>query len=64
MPHPILIVEDEPDLAMLLHYNLEAEGFRVETAHSGDEAAARIREKVPDLIVLDWMLPGPSGLEL
>jgi two-component system phosphate regulon response regulator PhoB len=47
-----------------MRYNLEAEGFRVATAESGDEAVERIRDGVPDLILLDWMLPGLSGIEL
>ena len=64
MSATILIVEDEADLAVLLRYNLEAEGFRVATATSGDEAVERIRDGVPDLILLDWMLPGLSGIEL
>ena len=64
MSATILIVEDEDDVAVLLRYNLEAEGFRVATAASGDEAVERIREGLPDLILLDWMLPGLSGIEL
>ena len=60
----ILIVEDESDLAIMLRYNLEAEGFRVQTAASGDEAVEAMRDKLPDLILLDWMLPGLSGIEL
>src|ERR1700741_285441 len=64
MSATILIVEDEADLGLMLRYNLEAEGFRVVTALSGDEATDRIREGVPDLILLDWMLPGLSGIEL
>ncbi|RYZ59015.1 MAG: response regulator, partial [Proteobacteria bacterium] len=64
MSATILIVEDEADLAVLLRYNLEAEGFRVAAATSGDEAVERIRDGVPDLILLDWMLPGLSGIEL
>jgi two-component system phosphate regulon response regulator PhoB len=60
----ILIVEDEADLRELIRYNLEAEGFRVVSAESGDEAVDRIRDGVPDLILLDWMLPGLSGIEL
>ncbi|WP_439599984.1 phosphate regulon transcriptional regulator PhoB [Devosia sp.] len=64
MPANILIVEDEDDVAILLRYNLEAEGFRVSTAASGDEAVERIRDGIPDLILLDWMLPGLSGIEL
>ena len=64
MTATILIVEDEADLLELMRYNLEAEGFRVATAESGDEAVERIRDGVPDLILLDWMLPGLSGIEL
>ena len=64
MPATILIVEDEADLSELMRYNLETEGFRVVTAESGDEAVERIRDGVPDLILLDWMLPGLSGIEL
>ena len=64
MTATILIVEDEADLAEMMRYNLEAEGFRVETAASGDEAAEHMRGTIPDLILLDWMLPGLSGIEL
>lgn len=64
MAPTILIVEDEADLALMVRYNLEAEGFRVATAASGDEAAELMRESLPDLILLDWMLPGLSGIEL
>ncbi len=60
----ILIVEDEEPLTMLLRYNLEAEGYEVETAARGDEADTRLKEHTPDLVVLDWMLPGLSGIEL
>lgn len=60
----ILIVEDEEDLALMLRYNLEAEGFVVSVATDGDEAAVQLRESRPDLILLDWMLPGLSGIEL
>jgi two-component system phosphate regulon response regulator PhoB len=60
----ILIVEDEEPLTMLLRYNFEAEGFEVESAVRGDDADLRLRERVPDLLVLDWMLPGLSGIEL
>lgn len=64
MAATILIVEDEEDVALLLRYNLEAEGFRVLSAASGDEAIEQIQQTVPDLILLDWMLPGLSGIEL
>ena len=60
----ILVVEDEEALTLLLRYNLEAEGFEVETAMRGDDADVRLKERVPDLVILDWMLPGLSGIEL
>lgn len=60
----ILIVEDEEPLTLLLRYNLESEGYEVETIARGDEADTRLQESVPDLLVLDWMLPGLSGIEL
>jgi two-component system phosphate regulon response regulator PhoB len=64
MTATILIVEDEADLAEMMRYNFEAEGFRVATTASGDEAADYMRTTIPDLILLDWMLPGLSGIEL
>src|SRR3982751_1650002 len=60
----ILVVEDEEALTTLLHYNLDAEGYEVETVARGDEAETSLKERLPDLIVLDWMLPGLSGIEL
>ena len=60
----ILIVEDEEPLTMLLRYNLEAQGYSVETSARGDEAEVKLAESPPDLVVLDWMLPGLSGIEL
>lgn len=60
----VMIVEDEEALALMLRYNLEAEGYTVETVERGDEAETRLREGVPDLLLLDWMLPGISGIEL
>src|SRR6201985_3446926 len=60
----ILIVEDEADLSLLLGYNLEAEGYLVENVERGDEAELRLAENAPDLVILDWMLPGVSGLEI
>jgi two-component system, OmpR family, phosphate regulon response regulator PhoB len=60
----ILIVEDEEALTLLLRYNLENAGYDVETVARGDEADVRLRESNPDLIILDWMLPGLSGIEL
>lgn len=60
----VLIVEDEEPLSLLLRYNLEAEGYAVEACARGDEAEIRLRESQPDLLLLDWMLPGLSGIEL
>ncbi|TBW39290.1 phosphate regulon transcriptional regulatory protein PhoB [Siculibacillus lacustris] len=60
----VLIVEDEEALSLLLRYNLEAEGYEVEVCSRGDDADTRLREAPPDLLVLDWMLPGLSGIEL
>ena len=60
----ILVVEDEQALGLLLAYNLEAEGFTVERVERGDEAEVRLAELPPDLVILDWMLPGVSGLEI
>ncbi|MES0879975.1 phosphate regulon transcriptional regulator PhoB [Roseibium sp. SCP14] len=60
----VLIVEDEEPLSLLLRYNLEAEGYSVESCVRGDEAEIRLRESQPDLLLLDWMLPGLSGIEL
>src|ERR1700687_4119442 len=60
----ILLVEDEPALTMLLRYNLEAARYAVETASRGDEADIKLRESPPDLVILDWMLPGLSGIEI
>src|SRR4051812_27904532 len=60
----ILIVEDEESLTWLLRYNLEAEGFEVETVARGDDADTRLKEHPPDLVVLDWTVPGISGIEL
>ncbi len=60
----ILVVEDEAPLLTLLRYNLERQGFRVEEATDGQEALLRVAEGRPDLILLDWMLPALSGLEV
>ena len=62
-PH-ILVVEDETALAELIRYNLAAEGYRLAVAANGEEAELLIAEDSFDLVVLDWMLPGVSGLEL
>ena len=63
-PPVLLLVEDEPAQREILLYNLEAEGYTVITADNGEDAALLIEEEVPDLIVLDWMLPRLSGIEL
>jgi two-component system phosphate regulon response regulator PhoB len=60
----VMIVEDEEPLITLLRYNLEAEGYDVDSVMRGDEAETRLRETTPDLVLLDWMLPGVSGIEL
>jgi two-component system phosphate regulon response regulator PhoB len=60
----ITVVEDEEALSVLLRYNLEAEGYEVDTVFRGDEAELKLQERLPDLLILDWMLPGLSGIEL
>lgn len=62
-PH-VLVVEDETALATLLRYNLEREGYRVFEARDGEEALIVAEEAKPDLVVLDWMLPELSGIEV
>ena len=60
----VLVVEDEPDIAALIAYQLTREGFRVETASTGPEALKAVNREVPDLVVLDRMLPGMDGVEV
>jgi two-component system phosphate regulon response regulator PhoB len=60
----VLIVEDEAPLVTMLRYNLEREGFAVEAAGDGEEALLRIAERRPDAVLLDWMLPLVSGIEV
>ncbi len=60
----VLVVEDEPAQRELLLYNLAAAGYRTAAAADGDEALLKIAEEEPDLILLDWMLPGISGIEI
>lgn len=60
----ILVVEDEPSQREVLAYNLEAEGFTVSRAGTGDDALLLVEEDTPDIILLDWMLPGVSGIEI
>ncbi|NNE88522.1 MAG: phosphate regulon transcriptional regulator PhoB [Silicimonas sp.] len=63
--HPsVLVVEDEPAQREVLVYNLEAEGFEVAKAETGDDALLLVAEAQPDVIILDWMLPGVSGIEI
>ena len=59
-----MIVEDEATLLEMLRYNFEKADYAVETVSRGDRAEARLKETIPDLLVLDWMLPGLSGIEL
>lgn len=60
----ILLVEDEEALATLVSYNLEAEGFEIDHVARGDEVDLQLSENPPDLVILDWMLPGVSGIEI
>lgn len=60
----VLVVEDEPSQRAVLRYNLESEGFRVVTAENGEEALLLVSEELPDVVVLDWMLPQVSGIEV
>ena len=64
MQPSVLVVEDEPAQREMITYNLESEGFRVIKAGDGNEALLLIEEEQPDLILLDWMLPGTSGIEI
>ncbi len=60
----VLVVEDEPAQREVLAYNLEAEGFDVSRAGNGEEALILVDEDMPDIIVLDWMMPNLSGIEV
>ncbi len=62
-PH-VLVVEDEPAQREVLAYNLEAEGYRVSRADNGEEGLLCVDEDAPDVIVLDWMMPNLSGIEV
>ncbi|MEO1038883.1 MAG: phosphate regulon transcriptional regulator PhoB [Pseudomonadota bacterium] len=62
-PH-VLVVEDEDALAELLHYNLKKDGFQVSVASDGEEALMMVEESRPDIVLLDWMLPKISGIEV
>jgi two-component system phosphate regulon response regulator PhoB len=60
----VLVVEDENNLVTLLRYNLEKEGFEVATTGDGEEALLLVEERAPDIILLDWMVPIVSGMEV
>ena len=60
----ILVIEDEASLTTLLRYNLESHGFRVATIENGGDAMVTIAKVKPNLLLLDWMLPGVSGIEI
>ena len=64
MSHKIYIVEDEPDIRETLKYNFSSEGFKVFTAPDGEEALSNIKKVLPDVLILDLMLPGVSGLDV
>ncbi|NBT31520.1 MAG: response regulator [Rhodobacteraceae bacterium] len=60
----VLVVEDEPAQREILNYNLNAQGYRVSLASNGEEGMLMLAEDPPDLVVLDWMLPNLSGIEV
>lgn len=60
----LLVVEDDPALSRLIGYNLEKQGYAVRVVGDGEAALEQVRQKRPDLLLLDWMLPGISGLEV
>jgi two-component system, OmpR family, phosphate regulon response regulator PhoB len=64
MKASVLVVEDDTAILTLLRYNLEKEGFDVQGAGDGEEALLLVAERVPDVLLLDWMLPSVSGLEV
>ena len=59
----ILIADDEPDILEILSFNLTAEGYEIITAKNGDEALDKAKQYMPDLIILDVMMPGKNGIE-
>jgi two-component system phosphate regulon response regulator PhoB len=60
----VLLVEDEKSITTLIKYNLEKEGFKVYCSETGEDALKIIKEKTPDLVILDWMLPDTSGIDV
>ena len=64
MKPQVLVVEDEDALATLLQYNLEKEGYQVSVAGDGEDALMQAEETTPDLVLVDWMLPKVSGIEV
>ena len=60
----VLIIEDEPNQAELIRYNLESEGYRVAIACDGEDGLIQAMETIPDIILLDWMIPKVSGIEV
>ena len=60
----MLIIEDEPNQAELIRYNLESEGYRVAIACDGEDGLIQAMETIPDIILLDWMIPKVSGIEV
>ena len=64
MSKSILIVEDDTSLLPLLAYNLKNNGFKVIQAKNGEETLLALKENLPDLLLLDWMMPSPNGIEI
>ena len=64
MSATILVVEDEKPISTLIQYNLEKEGFKVHTYETGEEGFDQIKKSLPDLVLLDWMLPDLSGIDI
>ncbi|MAV49232.1 MAG: phosphate regulon transcriptional regulatory protein PhoB [Pelagibacteraceae bacterium] len=64
MSATILVVEDEKSISTLIQYNLEKEGFKVHTSETGEDGFDQIKKSLPDLVLLDWMLPDLSGIDI
>lgn len=64
MSATILVVEDEKSISTLIQYNLEKEGFKVHASETGEEGFEQIKKILPDLVLLDWMLPDLSGIDI